>query len=77
MNDRVNLINMLEERGYTVDYTQSSVEIVYNYLEEKQLFTEEELDLVTCVNGYTRNTLNDMIYARYGYQDLEQLLESE
>ena len=35
--------------------------------------TEEELRLITNINGYTIETLNDVIYAKTGYRDLEQL----
>ena len=47
---------------------------VYMYLEDNEYFTSEELNLVTCICGYSTDTLNDMIYARYGYRDIEQLI---
>lgn len=37
--------------------------------------TEEELQLVTGINGYNEESLNDVIYVRTGYHDLEQLKE--
>ena len=37
-------------------------------------FTEEELQLVTNINGYNEETLNDCIYARYGYHNLTDLM---
>ena len=52
------------------------VNFVYIYLIDNGYFTEAELQLMTCVNGYTIDTLNDCIYARYGYHSLEQLLEA-
>lgn len=36
-------------------------------------FTQEELELVTCINGYNVEALNDCIYARYGYRSYEQM----
>ncbi len=51
------------------------VDVVYNYYEEAELFTAEELRLVTNINGYNLKTLNDMLFARYGYRDLEQMME--
>jgi hypothetical protein len=47
---------------------------IYTELIERGYFTEEELSLITCINGYSVETLNDCIYARYGYRDLDQLL---
>lgn len=38
------------------------------------LFTEQELQLLTDINGYTIETLNDAIYSRYGYRDYEQII---
>ena len=37
--------------------------------------TEEELQLVTCINGYNEEALNDIVYARTGYRSIEQFLE--
>ena len=37
--------------------------------------TEEELILVTSINGYREETLNDVIYIRTGYRDIKQFLE--
>ena len=37
--------------------------------------TEEELQLVTCINGYNKEALNDIVYARTGYHTIEQFLE--
>ena len=51
----------------------SDVDSAYNYLTDNNYFTEEELSLVTSINGYNIDTLNDCIYARYGYRSLEQL----
>ena len=39
--------------------------------------TEEELQLVTGIDGYNEETLNNVIYYRTGYNDLEQYLEYE
>lgn len=50
---------------------------LYNELIERGLFTEEELNLITCINGFTVETLNDCLFARYGYRSLDQMLEEE
>ena len=53
---------------YDVDY-------VYNLLIELGMFTEEELKLLTYINGFNMETLEDALYARYGYRSADQLLE--
>jgi hypothetical protein len=50
---------------------------VYTYLIDNELFTEKELELITNINGYSIDTLNACIYARFGYHSLEQLQEEE
>lgn len=50
---------------------------LYNTLIDLKLFTDSELYLVTDINGYNEETLNDCIYSRYGYKDLEQMIESQ
>jgi len=42
-------------------------------LVEMGVVTFDELRLVICINGYTIQTLNDIIYARTGYRNIEQL----
>lgn len=34
--------------------------------------TDEEIELVTSLNGYTEETLDDIVYVRTDYQDLEE-----
>lgn len=55
----------------------NSVSETYEYLIDHEYFTKDELDLVTNINGWNVESLNDCIYARYGYHDLEQLLDEE
>ena len=50
---------------------------LYNELVYRELFTSEELDLVIALNGLTIETLNDCIFARYGYRDFNQMMEDE
>ena len=49
------------------------VERVWEMLVDMEIATEEELQLVTSINGYNIDTLNDVIYVRTGYHDIEQL----
>ena len=51
------------------------VDEIYNYLTENQFFTDSELLLLTYINGYTEETLNSAIYARYGFRTFEDLLD--
>ena len=50
-------------------------EIWDTIVEEYGIATWEELELITAINGYNEDTLNDVIYVRTGYNDVEQLLE--
>lgn len=42
-----------------------------------EIATEDELKLITCINGYTEDTLNDVIYVRTGYHTLDQYIRCE
>ena len=53
-----------------------TIEDVWDYLVESQIATKEELTLITNINGYNEQSLNDVIYARTGYHDIEQLQEA-
>jgi len=48
---------------------------LYETLLDEELFSDEELKLLTNINGLSIETLNDAIYARYGYRDYEQMKE--
>ena len=50
---------------------------VYEYLIDNELFTQGELDLASNLQGFNIDTMNDCIYARYGYRSLEQMLEED
>ena len=49
----------------------------FNYLIEYGISTEEEMKLVTSINGYNEECVNDILYVRTGYRDMEQYLEYE
>ena len=51
--------------------------LLYDYLTDFSVATEQEIILVSMINGTTVQALNDILYARTGYRDLEQILESE
>lgn len=48
---------------------------LWDVLVGDDLFTYEELQLLTNINGYSIETLNDAIFSRYGYRDYEQMME--
>ena len=48
---------------------------IWNSIIEYGIATDEELQLVTCINGYNDETLNVVIYVRSGCHDIEQFLE--
>lgn len=52
-----------------------NIEDAITFLEEEGVATWEEIDLVTKINGYNLETINDIIYVRTGCRDYEQLLE--
>ena len=45
----------------------------WSELVDRGFFTEQELNLVTDINGYSVDTLSDCLYARYGYYTLDQM----
>lgn len=54
-----------------------NLEQYYNYLLEYEIVGEETLDVVTSINGYNEKTLDDVLYVKTGYRDIEQYLEYE
>lgn len=61
----------------TYTYTDKTIENTWDNLVNYGIATEEELQLITDINGYNLEALNDVIYARTGYHDWEQYEESE
>ena len=50
---------------------------IYDYLVENQIATENEISLVTSINGYNEESLNAILFSRIGYRCLSQLEEME
>lgn len=48
---------------------------LYDKIVEYGIATEAEIDLVTDINGWNEETMNDIIYAKTGYRDIEQFEE--
>ena len=55
-----------------MDYT---IEQVWDLLCQYDIATENELQLVTTINGYNIDSLNDILYAWTGLRSIEQLLD--
>ena len=43
----------------------------YNYMVENGIATEEEINLVCCINGCSQDTLDEIFWARTGYHTFE------
>lgn len=50
---------------------------MYDYLVDNDIATDEEIKLVTQINGDNIDTYEDILYARTGYRNFEQLEEEE
>ena len=52
---------------------QSIESLIYDFIVENSIATEEEISLVTNINGWGEEQLNDIIHARTEYHDVPQL----
>ena len=50
---------------------------LWDNLVEHKYFTPDELQLLVKVNGLSIKTLNEAIFARYGYRDWEQMKKED
>jgi hypothetical protein len=50
---------------------------IFDFIIEWEIATEDEIQLVTKINGWNEESLNDIIYVKTGYRDMEQMKESE
>ena len=56
--------------------TTEQLDAMYEQMLEIEICTADELELVTGINGYNEQTLNDIVYYKTAYQSLEAYLES-
>lgn len=52
-------------------------EKIWDFIIQENIANEEELKLVTCINGYREESLNDVIYTRTAYHSMEQYKNCE
>lgn len=50
---------------------------LWDYLESELIATEEELQLITKINGFKLETMEAVLYARTGYRSLDQVTDME
>lgn len=53
----------------------NKVNEVYDFLIQNEICTEAEAELVVQINGYTIETLNDIIHCRTEFHSVEQLYD--
>lgn len=54
-----------------------TVNEMYDILLEQGIVTEDELALVTSINGHNEQAMKDMLFVRTGYRSFEQMAELE
>lgn len=57
--------------------TKYTTDQIYDYLHMNGIATKEEIVLVTKINGFSVETMNDILYVRTGYRSIEQLEDEE
>lgn len=50
-----------------------TLEVMWDYLTEAGIATEEELKLITAINGYNEDTFYDVLFVRTGYRNFDQI----
>ena len=55
--------------------TKKQLEKMYDQLLSFALVNRDELELVICINGFNEKTMNDIVFARHGYETLDQLID--
>ena len=88
-NDPRDLINALEQKidelsttastditcSEDFDLSDPEFEKISDIIVDYGVATEDEIQLVCKINGWTIDSLNDIIYARTGYHDIDSYLD--
>lgn len=59
------------------DIANQNKDFAWDFCIEHEIASDEELNLVTKINGFNWDTIMDVIYVRTGYRDIDQYLEAE
>lgn len=54
--------------------SKSIESMLWDFIIDNNIATESELQLVTSINGWSEETMNDVIYAKTGLRDYEQCM---
>lgn len=54
--------------------SKSIESMLRDFIIDNNIATESELQLVTSINGWSEETMNDVIYAKKGLRDYEQCM---
>ena len=54
--------------------SKSIESMLWDFIIDNNIATESELQLVTSINGWTEETMNDVSYAKKGLRDYEQCM---
>ena len=54
--------------------SKSIESMLWDFIIDNNIATESELQLVTSINGWTEETMNDVIYAKKGLRDYLQCM---
>lgn len=54
-----------------------NTDFAWDFCLDHEIASEQELKLVTKINGFNWETIMDVIYVRTGYRDIEQYVEME
>jgi hypothetical protein len=55
----------------------NNVHEIWDFIIEHNITSEETLQVVTNLNGYNAETLNEVLYVVTGYRSIEQYEDSE
>ena len=60
-----------------MDRMMDKQDAIWDYLVDNGIATKDEIALVTSINGYNEEALNDILFCRTGYRSVEQITEME
>ena len=52
-----------------------TIEKMYDYLMDNLGVSEQTMNVVCCINGYSKETMEDILYAVTGYKYFDQYIE--